>query len=75
MLYNLSTIRVAVTNSKQKPVRYVVDVQAVRGLDAKALPSEDKPAGEGYTPVLQTPNFFRKLYGYSVYHKDAKSAF
>jgi hypothetical protein len=63
------------TKPKQQPVRYVVNVEAVRNLDEGALPSEDQVSGEGYTPVLQTPNFFRKLYGYTVYHKDAKSAF
>jgi hypothetical protein len=63
------------TKPKQQPVRYVVNVEAVRNLDEDALPSEDQVSGEGYTPVLQTPNFFRKLYGYTVYHKDAKSAF
>jgi len=60
---------------KQKPVRYVVDLKAVRGLDAHALPTDAQSVEEGYTPVLQTPNFFRKLYGYTVYQKDAKSAF
>lgn len=61
------------TNSKQKPVRYVVDIEAVRSLDDQALPPDNQD--EGYAPVLQTPNFFRKLYGYTVYQKDAKSAF
>lgn len=61
------------TNSKQKPVRYVVDIEAVRSLDDQALPADNQD--EGYAPVLQTPNFFRKLYGYTVYQKDAKSAF
>ena len=60
-------------DTKQKIVRYVVDLEAVRNLDDQALAANNQD--EGYTPVLQTPNFFRKLYGYTVYQKDAKSAF
>jgi len=63
------------TNLKQKPVRYVVNIKAVRDLDANAPATDNQTVEEGYSPVLQTPNFFRKLYGYTVYQKDAKSAF
>jgi hypothetical protein len=62
-------------NFKNKPVRYVVDLDAIKKLDDQALPASNQVEGEGYSPVLQTPNFFRKLYGYTVYQKDAKSAF
>jgi hypothetical protein len=61
--------------SKKQSIRYVVDIEGVRKLDNNALGTKENPAEEGYTPVLQTPNFFRKLYGYTVYTKDAKSAF
>ena len=63
------------SKTKQQAVRYVVNSEAIRALDSKALPSEGQPPGEGYSPVLQTPNFFRRLYGYTVYQKNAKSAF
>lgn len=62
-------------SANNKPVRYVVDVDAVRKLDEQAMPARQASDPESYTPVLNTPNFFRKLYGYTVYHKDAKSAF
>ena len=66
------------TNMEQKSSkakRYVVDCDAVRKLASESEVSKDTASDE-YSPVLQTPNFIRKLgANYSVYHKDTSSAF
>ncbi len=58
----------------KQPPRFVVDVDMVDELEEQDVATQDE-SSEEYAPVLRTPNFFRKLYGYSVYHKDSKSAF
>jgi len=63
---------------KRKPSpakRFVVDLEAVKTLAEDESLEKAEDSNEEYAPVLRTPNFFRKLYGYSVYHKDSSSAF
>lgn len=59
--------------------RYVVDLKAVDDLQKVVNPDvqiqEEPLSNDGYMPILRVPSLFRRLSGYSVYHRARKSAF